>query len=361
MFFDPDGRPILLGSQMRWDLEPNAFLRRLCVVNGRTSSPRTWRSYAYQLADWLSFCDRGGVDWRHVTELNIAAFRNLLISEACPTTGRHLKRGTINHKLTVILQFYRFAQKQGWIDKLPFEIETVRVPHRGFGELRAGSAPPSGPASRFSLRLPEFRDDVQIPPREEVRRFIRSFKSWRDRLIAESLWLTGMRASEVCSLSLTALPRSLGAIDRDSIAVKIVGKGQKPRAIVFPVRLLRSIDRYVHMERRRCTSGAPRVADLVFVGRDGRPLKTPAVNRVFSTNCRRTGLRIWPHLLRHAYAVERLAYLQDIGAPNPLKTLQLELGHSSLTTTEHYLHITDRMRSDLLAAHNSFVDRLLEE
>jgi len=360
VFFDPEGRPFLLGPEMRWDLEPNAFLARLCIVSGKTASPRTWRSYAYQLADWLSFCNRIGVAWRHATEFNIATFRNLLASEACSQRERPLKRGTINHKLTVIAQFYRFAQRQGWIDTLPFAVETARVPHRGVGDLGTNANPVAGPTTRISLRLTEPREDVQIPPRQEVRRFIKSFRDWRDRLIAESLWLTGMRSSEVCSLPLNALPEAPGEIDKDSVAIKILGKGQKWRAVLFPMRLLRSIDRYVHMERRHCTRGAAN-ADTVFVGRNGQPLKPPAINRVFSTNCQRTGLHIWPHMLRHVYAVERLAYLQDIGAPNPLKTLQLELGHASLTTTERYLHITDRMRSDLLAAHNSFVDRLLEE
>ena len=355
VFFDPEGRPFLLGSEMRWDLEPNAFLARLCVISGRTSSPRTWRSYAYQLADWLSFCDRIGVAWQHATEFNIATFRNLLASEACPQTERPLKRATINHKLTVISQFYCFAQKQGWIDTLPFEIESARAPYRGFG------IPTAAPATGISLRFAERREEMQIPPRQDVRRFIRSFRNWRDRLIAESLWLTGMRASEVCSLPLDALPEVPGLIDKESVAIKILGKGQKWRAVLFPARLLRSIDRYIHMERRRGTRAASNSATTVFVGRNGQPLKTSALNRVFSTNCSRTGLHIWPHMLRHVYAVERLAYLQDIGAPNPLKTLQLELGHASLTTTERYLHITDRMRSDLLATHNSFVDRLLEE
>jgi site-specific recombinase XerD len=58
--------------------------------------------------------------------------------------------------------------------------------------------------------------------------------------------------------------------------------------------------------------------------------------------------------------VERLAYLQDIGAPDPLKTLQLELGHAHMATTENYLHLTERMRTEVVEAHNSFVDRLLE-
>ncbi|MGH9770545.1 MAG: hypothetical protein ACRD4Q_02410 [Candidatus Acidiferrales bacterium] len=64
--------------------------------------------------------------------------------------------------------------------------------------------------------------------------------------------------------------------------------------------------------------------------------------------------------MRHCYAVERLAYLQDIGAPNPLKTVQMELGQAHLTTTERYLHLTERMRNDIVEVHNSFVDRMLE-
>jgi integrase/recombinase XerD len=114
------------------------------------------------------------------------------------------------------------------------------------------------------------------------------------------------------------------------------------------------------MERRQHVSARAEDCSSVFVGRSGKPLQTPAVNRVFSTNCKRTGLKIWPHLLRHSYAVERLAYLQDIGAPNPLKTVQMELGHAHMATTERYLHLTERMRSDVIDAHNSFVDRLLE-
>jgi site-specific recombinase XerD len=111
VLFDPQGRPFLLGSQKRWELEPNAFLAKLSIVSGRTNSPRTWRSYAYQLADWLSFCEKAGLEWRRVTELNIATYRNILGSELSPQTGRPLKRTTINHKLSVICGFYLFVHK----------------------------------------------------------------------------------------------------------------------------------------------------------------------------------------------------------------------------------------------------------
>jgi len=356
VLFDSQGRPFLLSSQMRWEVEPNAFMARVSIISGRTRSPRTWRSYAYELADWLGFCEKAGLDWRGATELNLATYRNILASELSPQTGRPLKRNTINHKLSVIFAFYQFVQKRGWITVLPFELNGARVPYRSFSDLepraKLDTLTPGG------LKLTEPREDPQIAPREEIRRFIKSFRGWRDRLIAEALWLTGMRSAEVCSLSLTALPEDPSTIEKDTVAVKILGKGAKWRTILFPARLLRSIHRYVHMER--CGKGM-KDCGAVFVGRTGGPLKTSAVNRVFSTNCKRTGLEIWPHMLRHAYAVERLAYLQDIGAPSPLKTLQMELGHASMATTERYLHLTERMRSDLVAAHNSFIDRLLKE
>lgn len=259
----------------------------------------------------------------------------------------------------MICQFYEFAQRKGWINTLPFESEVARIPCgvQGHSEWQAKSGP--GLLAGNRLRLREVKEELQLPPLHEVRRFIKSFRSWRDQLIAEVMWLTGMRSAELCSLPLDALPEDPGSMQRDTVPIKITGKGKKPRAVMFPVRLLCAIDRYIHMERRPRVSSTAKSHGSVFVGRMGKPLQTSAVNRVFSTNCKRTGLKVFPHLLRHCYAVERLAYLQDIGAPNPLKVLQIELGHAHMATTERYLHLTERMRSEVIESHNSFVDRLL--
>jgi site-specific recombinase XerD len=360
VFFDTDGRPFLLDSKMRWEVEPNAFLARVSLLSGKTSSPRTWRSYAYEFADWLSFCERIGVPWRHATELNLATFRNILASEPSPQTGRPLRRNTINHKLGVICQFYRFAQRKGWIEGLPFELEGGRTFYCVHADLNSHVLANPRSSGGNTLRLAEAKEKLQIPPRREVRRFVRSFRAWRDQLIAETMWLTGMRCAEVCSLPLDSLPENPSSIQKDTVAIKITGKGQKRRAVLFPVRLLRSIERFVHLERQRRVKAGPASPGAVFLGRAGKPLQTSAVDRVFSTNRKRTGLKIVPHLLRHCYAVERLAYLQDIGAPNPLKTVQMELGHAHIATTERYLHLTERMRSEVIEVHNSFLDRLLE-
>ncbi|MGH9770546.1 MAG: tyrosine-type recombinase/integrase [Candidatus Acidiferrales bacterium] len=232
---------------MRWPVEPNAFLAHVSVVRGKTSSPATWRSYAYQFADWLSFCDRIGVAWRDATELNIATYRNILAAEASPLTGRAVRATTINHKLTVLCQFYRFAWKKGWIEALPFDVEGAFVAR--------------------DLRLREPTEELEIPSRRDVRRFIKSFRAWCDQLMAEAMWLTGLRCAEVCTLPLHSLPENPAAIEKETVTVKVIGKGRKQRAVLFPVRLLRSIDRYVHMGGgQRARPGAER-AGQEFVGR----------------------------------------------------------------------------------------------
>jgi site-specific recombinase XerD len=357
--FDSEERPFLLSSQMRWEVEPNAFLTRLSVVSGRTTSARTWRSYAYQFADWLSYCERTGLEWRRATEVDLATYRNILAREVSPHTGRTLRRSTINYKLGVVCQFYRFAHRKGWINALPFEMEGIRIPYSISGDFNWQPSPGPSLLAGNSLRLREAKEELQIPPRHEVRRFIKCFRSWRDQLIAEVMWLTGMRSAEMCSLPLNALPENPGSIEKETVAIKITGKGEKPRAVLFPTRLLRSIEKYIHMERWRRVKGKGEDPGSVFVGRRGKALKPSAISRAFSTNYKRTGLHIWPHLVRHVYAVERLAYLQDIGAPNPLKVVQMELGHAHMATTERYLHLTERMRSTVIETYNSFVDRLL--
>ena len=101
------------------------------------------------------------MDWQRVTELDIAKYRNILASEPSIQTGRTLKRSTINHKLGVITQFYRFALKKGWIATPPFDLELIRIP----GGAGAAFTPQRTACVATSLRLREAREELDIPLR----------------------------------------------------------------------------------------------------------------------------------------------------------------------------------------------------
>jgi hypothetical protein len=97
-----------------------------------------------------------------VTELNIATYRNILASESSSQKGPPLKRSSINHKLTVICQFYRFAHHKGWIDALPFEVEQLEFLTSGYLTLRTGLN--CHVLVGNSLRLRESTEELRIPP-----------------------------------------------------------------------------------------------------------------------------------------------------------------------------------------------------
>ena len=178
--------------------------------------------------------------------------------------------------------------------------------------------------------------------------------------MAEVMWLTGMRSAELCSLPLNALPENPGALEKETATVKITGKGQKQRAVLFPVpNLFRSIEKYIHMERwRRVKSNGGKPWQCVC-GPDGKA--TPDVSdqsSVLNRTANSTALHIWPHLLARCSC--RGAIGLTCSMASPLKVVQMELGHAHMATTERYLHLTERMRSEVIETHNSFVDRLLE-
>src|SRR5260370_42663473 len=110
------------------------------------------------------------------TELDLATYRNILAAEPSPHAGRLLARNTINYKLSVVAQFYKFANKKGWIENLPFELEDTRLP--------AGGSHSAATIERNSLRLTVTEEESDITSRQDIRPVRARFKSWRDRLIA---------------------------------------------------------------------------------------------------------------------------------------------------------------------------------
>ena len=156
----------------------------------------------------------------------------------------------------------------------------------------------------------------------------------RDRAMIEMLYATGMRISELVNLKTTNL-------DIQRCVVKVLGKGSKERLIPFGEVASEALNDY--MKDRQDSSSKE-----IFLSNRGTKMSRQAFWSRMKVYLRREGLNdsISPHTLRHAFAT----HLLNRGAD--LRSVQLLLGHSDLSTTQIYTHIAKQRLSEVLKKHH---------
>ncbi|MDH3283873.1 MAG: tyrosine recombinase, partial [Acidobacteriota bacterium] len=160
----------------------------------------------------------------------------------------------------------------------------------------------------------------------------------RDRAMLEVLYATGLRVSELVSLTTDRIDLRRGI-------ARVVGKGGAERVVPLGRHALRVVREYLERDRPRL---APR-GEVAFPGRAGRALTRQA----FWVNLRklaaRAGVptrRISPHVVRHSFAT----HLVENGAD--LRTVQVLLGHADISTTEIYTHVARERLRQLYDSHH---------
>ncbi len=145
----------------------------------------------------------------------------------------------------------------------------------------------------------------------------------RDRAILELLYSSGLRVSELVGLNLNQLDSDLGI-------ARVMGKGRKERIVPVGVKAIEALKAY--LEDR----GAFRGEDPIFINSFGGRLTTRSVGRLIKkyTGHSRIFRKVSPHSLRHTFAT----HLLDAGAD--IREIQEMLGHSSLSTTQRYTHVS---------------------
>jgi integrase/recombinase XerD len=152
-------------------------------------------------------------------------------------------------------------------------------------------------------------------------------RALRDRALLELLYGAGLRASEACDLRLRD-------VDLESARLRVIGKGDKQRALPIGGAAADALDRYLRKGRPKL---ATRPCDRVFVSVRGRPLSPSDIRRALASALRREGLpERSPHSLRHSFAT----HLLEGGAD--LLSIQELLGHASVATTQVYTHVSVR-------------------
>ena len=355
----PEGLPILVSDRMAIIEPAFSYLLEVATIPGRSHAAETVRTYAEHLHDWFDSLEQSGLEWQTIGEATIAAYRNRMLENPSPHTGRPYARSTVNDRIHTVCRFYAWANGRGWIEELPFHFVDLRVSaerRQSFlGHLHAGPSVVAANALTVSVheRLPR-------PLRVDQLRLLFARLDMPYRLMAEWALVTGMRRKELCGLAVFQVPET-AHVDADQnplIGVALtITKGDRPRTAYPPIRLIDSTHRYIDEVRApqtralRRRHAAYRPPDALFLNSLGAAITRERLSAVFNEAFRAAGLNGSVHWLRHTFAMTMLVRLQrqalltpDI---NPLKTVQVLLGHSSIQSTAIYLRCVELNEREL--------------
>lgn len=279
------------------------FLQYLAVERG--ASAHTLRSYRSDFAQFTAFLARRGIRRLEMTDSRvIRAYLAWLHT-------RGLSRSSIARKLAALRSGFRFLTRRGYLS---------RNPAREAGKLSLPKRLPS------FLPIDEAWELLESPLPDTVR-------GKRDRAILELFYATGLRVAELCRLDQPDLDRSQGT-------VRVIGKGNKERIVPVGDQALCALDAYLAVGR---AGDGP-----LFQNRGGGRLTVRSVHRIVRARAKGAGIPrpVTPHTLRHTFATHML----DQGAD--LRLIQELLGHSRLSSTQKYTHVSaERLMKVYDAAH----------
>lgn len=158
----------------------------------------------------------------------------------------------------------------------------------------------------------------------------------RDILILELLFSTGLRVSELCSRSIETF-----LLGESELRLLVNGKGRKERILQITTPEL------VHLAKAYCTEFVKEIQcyGTILMNRQGHPISTQSVRRIIQRYMKKIGssYHVTPHMFRHTFATSLLEAGMDI------RYIQSLLGHSSISTTQIYTHVTSYQQTALLA------------
>lgn len=281
------------------------FLEYLEIERGR--SLKTIENYNRYLTRFLEFAKTDSP--AHISDSLLREYRLWLNRQTAPKkhdTGATLKKKTQNYYLIALRAFLKYLRKRNIETIQPESIELAKVGDRDLDlisekDLERLLAQPDG-------------DDV---------------RSLRDKAMLELFFSTGMRVSELVSLS-----RDLD-LSRGEFAVR--GKGDKVRVVFLSDAAKKAIKKY--LDKRADTDDAL-FAQLGKNAKHANDLRltTRSVERIVKHYATKAGIskKVTPHIIRHSFATDLLENGADI------RSVQALLGHANIATTQVYTHVTDK-------------------
>ncbi|WP_454798762.1 tyrosine-type recombinase/integrase [Novosphingobium lindaniclasticum] len=354
----PANLPILVDADHAIIEPAFAWLLELAIIPGRSHAAETIRTYGEHLYDWFDSLEQSGIAWDAAGEQEIALWRNRMLERPSPHTGRPYARSTINDRVRTVCRFYAWAHQRGWIEDLPFHYIDVRTRHGRRGMLGHLDARPGIVAANV-LTVSEHERLPRALRADQLRALFAALGSPYD-LMASWALATGMRRKELCALKFDQVPDT-APLDMDEhplIGVALaITKGDKPRTVYPPIRLLNATHRYIHEVRtplihRLCRADRSyRPPDKLFLNSRGTSVSSARFTAAMQAAFTAAGVTGTGHWLRHTFAMTMLARLQVQARTtpeiNPLKVVQVLLGHSSIASTAIYLRCVEMPSAEL--------------
>jgi site-specific recombinase XerD len=280
------------------------FLEYLEIDQNR--SQKTIANYDHYLTRLIDYA--GDITVEEITPELIRKWR-LWLNRLGTNTSDELGKNTLNYHLIALRSFLKFCARQNITTASPEKVELARVARK-----------------QVTFLNPEELDRLFAQPDINI------LQGSRDKAILELLFSSGLRVSELVGL------------DKDHINLKrreftVRGKGQKDRPIFISSKAAECIQKYLDMRKDNVRPLFLRYSGKKQVDLSGNyhRLTARSVQRLVARYALLAGItkHVSPHTLRHSFATDLLMNGADI------RSVQVMLGHSDISTTQIYTHITD--------------------
>ncbi len=266
-------------------------------------SDLTVESYRTEIKEYLDFFKEKNIKVKDIKNSDIKDY--LAYIKKGETSER-----TLAHNVSVIRTFYKFLLTLKIIERNPTEF----------------------------LELPKLRKKLPtVLSKEEVEKLLdidlTDCYSYRNKAMLELLYSTGLRVSELVNLELSN-------IDLENCTLKTIGKGNKERIIPISDYALYYVEKYINKYRGSMLKKG--VNNYVFINNHGNVMTRQGFFKIIKKLAVEKNIKIpiSPHTLRHSFATHLLDYGAD------LRSIQEMLGHSNLSTTQIYTHVSNEHLKD---------------
>ncbi len=274
------------------------------IASEKGLSRNTISSYSTDLKIFSDFLNK-----YHITDVSDITTDRILSFLKSLKTNNHLSSSSVVRYQVTIRNFFRFMLKEGILKKDPVHI--LELPKR-------------------NKKLPQVMNESEVESLLNSPSMIQDKKRQiRDKAMLEVMYATGLRVSELVGMRLNSVEMTVGYI-------KVKGKGGKERIVPIGDAAKEAVAQYLEEGR---PAFLRHETDCLFLTQQGNCFTRQGFWKLLKTYLKQTNItkHVTPHTLRHSFATHLLEHGAD------LRSVQLMLGHSDISTTQIYTHINTEM------------------